>query len=342
MLFEEDKRSTDTGCHAGAAAPRLAGGSAVPGQFRGSLCRPSDIHRPRHFMTDPVVETHELTKSYGQVAALRGVRCRVEPGEVFGLLGPNGAGKTTLLRLLLGFLRPSSGWARIDGLDCYRQSLEIRRRVAYLPGDARMFRQMRGREVLQFFAGIRADGNVQQALALAAQLDLDVSRRVGFMSTGMRQKLALVVSLSTNAALLILDEPTENLDPTVRGAVLGLIRDARSRGRTVMFSSHVLSEVEQLCDRVVILREGQLVHTQVMSVLRRRHRIHAIVRGTLPESPPQFNGQVLIRTEPNGRVTIETFGELSPLLGWLSTLALEEVTIEPVGLRAVYDTFHAV
>ncbi len=262
------------------------------------------------------------------------------PGEVFGLLGPNGAGKTTLLRLLLGYLRPTSGAATIEGWDCYRQSLEVRRRVAYLPGEARLFRQMRGREVLRFFADIRGGQVLDRALALAGRLDLDIHRRVSSMSTGMRQKLALAASLATDASLIILDEPTANLDPTIRGTVLELVEEARRAGRTVLFSSHVLSEVEQVCDRVAILRAGELVHTQVMSELRQRHRIFAQMHGPLPAPPSQLHDQLSIDIQPAGRVTIETPGELSPLLGWLSTLPLAGVRIEPVGLRAVYDQFH--
>ena len=287
------------------------------------------------------IATEGLTKRYGSVSALCHCTLAVQRGEVFGLLGPNGAGKTTLLRLLLGFLYPTSGWARIDDLDCYRQSLAVRQRMAYLPGEARLFRQMRGRDVLRFFADIRSRGNWRTALQLAERLKLDISRRVSFMSTGMRQKLALAATLAADTPLLILDEPTSNLDPTVRGTVLELIQEAHARGQTVMFSSHVLSEVEQVCDRVVILRAGELVYTQVMSELRRRHRIHAQVRGPLPVAPPQLNGQLAIQVGQDGHVTMETPGELSSLFGWLSTLALEDVRIEPVGLRAVYDQFHA-
>ncbi len=175
----------------------------------------------------------------------------------------------------------------------------------------------------------------------AQQLDLDLSRRVSFMSTGMRQKLALAATLSADTPLIILDEPTSNLDPTVRGTVMGMVAKARRQGRTVMFSSHVLSEVEETCDRVVILRAGQLVHTQVMSELRRRHRIHATMRGSIPTVPPDLDQQLSISMSDDGHVMIETPGELSPLLGWLSTLDLHEVRIEPVGLRAVYDQFHS-
>jgi ABC-2 type transport system ATP-binding protein len=291
-------------------------------------------------MSEALVVTAALTKRYGDVTALSNCTLHIDQGEVFGLLGPNGAGKTTLLRLLLGYLRPTNGVARIAGWDCHRHSLEVRRRVAYLPGEARLFRQMRGRDVLKFFVDVRGGQQLDAATELTKRLDLDVSRRVGSMSTGMRQKLALAVALSAEAPLLILDEPTTNLDPTVRGTVLELVEEARGQGRTILFSSHVLSEVEQACDRVAILRAGELVHIQVMSDLRRRHRIHALVRGPLQDIPAALDGQLQILRAPGGRVTIETAVELSSLLGWLGTLPLAEVRIEPAGLRGIYDEFH--
>jgi ABC-2 type transport system ATP-binding protein len=288
-----------------------------------------------------LVETHSLGKRYGALTALEDCTFTVRAGEVFGLLGPNGAGKTTLLRLLLGFLRPTTGSAKIDGLDCYRQSVLVRRRVSYLPGEARLFRQMRGRDVLSFFADVRPDGSRRRSEELAKRLELDTSRRVWLMSTGMRQKLALAATLAADTPLVVLDEPTNNLDPTMRGVVMALVAEARASGRTVLFSSHVLSEVEEMCDRVGILRGGRLVHLQVMSDLRQRHRIRAKVNGPLPEPPEHLQRRLSVRAASDGQVTIETPGELAPLLGWLSTLSLEEVRIEPVRLRAVYDHYHA-
>ncbi len=287
-----------------------------------------------------LIETQSLTKRYRDVAALDACTLGVERGEIFGLLGPNGAGKTTLLRLLLGYLRPTSGRAWIDGLDCYRQSVRVRRSVSYLPGEARLFRAMRGRQVLKFFADIRPEGNLGRATALAERLELDLSRRVAFMSTGMRQKLALAATLAADTPLVVLDEPTANLDPTVRGIVLELVVDARGQGRTVVFSSHVLSEVEAVCDRVAFLRSGRLVQIQVMAELRRRHRIRARLKGPLPPVPAGWDRELVIQAGEEGRVTIETPGELSPLLQWLSCAPLEQMTIEPVGLRALYDRLH--
>jgi ABC-2 type transport system ATP-binding protein len=286
-----------------------------------------------------LVHTHALTKRYGALTALDGCDLEIPAGEVFGLLGPNGSGKTTLLRLLMGYLRPSAGAAFIASRDCFRESVAVHRQAAYLPGDARLFRPMRGRSVLQFFGGIRGAGYVERALRMSDRLELDLTRVVGAMSTGMRQKLALIATMSADTPLVILDEPTANLDPTARADVLALVREARAEGRTILFSSHVLDEVEKACDRVAILRRGKLVHTQTMADLRRQHRIRARLTGPMPATPANLAAELTIRSH-DADLTIETPGELSPLLGWLATLPLAEVQIEPVGLAAIYDRFH--
>ena len=287
-----------------------------------------------------LVVTENLTKRFGTFTALDSCSMEISRGEVHGLLGPNGAGKTTLIRLLMGFLAPTSGEARIDGLDCYRQSVEVHRRVAYVPGDARLFRQMRGREVIRFFSEVRGMANIERSMRLADRLKLDVRRFVGFMSTGMRQKLALAVTMSADTELKILDEPTANLDPNVRGEVMQMIMEARDAGQTVLFSSHVLSEVEETSDRVTIVRAGELVHTQVMSELRRQHRIRARLTGEMRPLPESLEQEVTVCEVEDDRLLLETPSELSRLLGWLGSLPLAEVTVEPIGLRAVYDRFH--
>ena len=287
-----------------------------------------------------IVVTRKLTKSYGAVTALDSCSLSVQGGEVFGLLGPNGAGKTTLIRLLLGFLNPTAGEATIGGLDCHRQSLAVRSQVSYLPAEASLFPNMRGQDVLQFFCDVRPGGSWRRYLDCAQRLELvELKRRVSYMSTGMKQKLALAAALAADVPLYILDEPTANLDPSVRGTVLAMVADLRKQGRTVMFSSHVLPEVEEACDRVVILRAGQLVHTQVVAELRSQHRILADLTGPMPAIPPGV-GKVTTVWQQNGRVVLETPGELAPILGWLATLPLADVRIEPVGLRAVYERFH--
>lgn len=291
-------------------------------------------------MSTRLVETKELTKRFGQFTALDRCSLSIQRGEVHGLLGPNGAGKSTLIRLLMGFLRPTSGTATIDGLDCYRDSVEVHRRVAYVPGDARLFRAMRGKDVLKFFAEVRGLTGVDKAMSLADRLKLDVRRFVGFMSTGMRQKLALAVTMSAETDLMILDEPTANLDPNVRGEVMKIILEAKEAGQTVLFSSHVLSEVEDTSDRVTIVRAGELVHTQLMSDLRRQHRIRARLLGEMTPLPSELEQEVTVCNVQENRLLLETPSELSKLLGWLASLPIDEVTVEPIGLRAVYDRFH--
>ncbi len=286
------------------------------------------------------VETRELTKRYRELAALDHCTLVIRGGEVFGLLGPNGAGKTTLLRLLMGFLRPTSGSATIGGLDCYHDRVAVHALTAYLPGEARLFRTMRGRQVLKFFSGMRDDTSYAAALRVAERLELDLSRWVGFMSTGMRQKLALAAVMAINSPLLVLDEPTANLDPNVRSEVMKMVVEARAAGRTVIFSSHVLSEVEEACDHVGILRGGKLVHSQAMDTLKRQHRVVARLNGPLPDIPAAIREQMTLFHLEEGRVRIETPGELSLILKWLASADLDDVFIQPVGLRSVYDRFH--
>jgi ABC-2 type transport system ATP-binding protein len=199
---------------------------------------------------------------------------------------------------------------------------------------------MRGRDVLAFFARLRGERRPARGEQLAERLGLDLSRKVAQMSTGMRQKLALAAVLAVDVPLLILDEPTSNLDPTVRSTVLTLIDEARAAGRTVVFSSHVLSEIERIADRVVILRSGRLVHDQNMSVIRRGHRIHARLTAALPPVPDHLAAQLSLSPSADGRVTIDAPGDLAPLLGWLATLSLADLHIEPIGLQAVYEQYH--
>lgn len=299
---------------------------------------------------EAIVHTIGLSKRYGDFDALRDCSLNVQKGEVFGLLGPNGAGKTTLLRLLLGYLFPTAGSATIGGLDVSKNSVAVRRLVSYLPGDARLPRHMRGRGVLEFFAEMQPAGDLQRSLKIADHLELELKRRVAFMSTGMRQKLALAIVMGARTPLLILDEPTANLDPSVRGLILDMVADAQSEERTVIFSSHVLAEIEQVCTKVLFLRRGIIAHRQRLDELKQRHRILAQLEpNTLEPSfsvPAELKGQVEINTftppaEPHTRwVRMDTAGDLTPLLPWLSQLPLRRMRIEPLGLRAIYDEVH--
>jgi len=292
-----------------------------------------------------VVQTWDLTKRYGSFEALADCSLRVARGEVFGLLGPNGAGKTTLIRLMLGFLRPTSGYCVIDGHDSRTDGVTLRQKVAYLPGDARLPRHMRGSGVLKFFADMHPLGDLSRSRDIARRLELDTRRRVGSMSTGMRQKLALSVVLGLRTPVLILDEPTANLDPSIRAEVLRLVVEAQQSGRTVMFSSHVLGEIEETCNRVVFLRHGRLVHELTMAELFQRHRItgwmsHDAQSIEIPEAWKSQTAVEILDHDDRSHVRIDTAGDLAPLLPWLHALELKNLRIEPLGLRAVYDSVH--
>lgn len=291
---------------------------------------------------DLVVRTRDLTKRYGSFQALTKCNLEVRSGEIFGLLGPNGAGKSTLIRLLLGYLHVTSGSCEVVGQDPEIDSVAVRRGVAYLPGDARLPRHMRGDGLLKFFSQMHPLGDLKRSLEVAERLELDLSRRVAFMSTGMRQKLALAVVFGPRTPLLILDEPTANLDPTVRGEVLKLVLAQRDEGRTVMFSSHVLSEIEQTCNRVAFLRKGELVRRLTMDDLFQRHRLTAILNDdeSMAEIPEGLADRIE-RVAINGKhVVIDTAGDLGPALSWLASLPLHQVRIEPLGLHTVYQSVH--
>jgi beta-exotoxin I transport system ATP-binding protein len=190
-----------------------------------------------------LLETEALTKTYGKFTALNQLHLSVRHGEVFGLLGPNGSGKTTALRLLLGFLRPTSGCAKIDGRDCWQESSTVRRKVAYLPGELRLYENMTGRQLVNFLCTLRGHVVVKDVDRLASQLEIDLDRKLANLSSGMKRKVALLQVLVSKVPLLILDEPTNALDPTMREELLEQIKEARHDGQTVLFSSHVLSEV---------------------------------------------------------------------------------------------------
>jgi ABC-2 type transport system ATP-binding protein len=297
------------------------------------------IERPMPDDTDLLLRTEALTKDYGKVRALDALTLHIRPGEVFGLLGPNGSGKSTALRLLLGFLRPSSGGAWIAGHDCWRDGVAVRRHVTYLPGELRLYENMTGRQIVAFLARLRGqpvDGDLD---ALARRFDIDLSRPLVQLSSGMKRKVALLTVLVPRVPLVILDEPTNTLDPTMRDELLGQLREARDRGQTVLFSSHVLAEVERVCDRVGILQRGRLVHLQALAELREEERsVHVRFRQP-PDAWPDLPG-----LEPPVAAGSETRfvhrGPLGPLLDWLGRQAVADLRIEPLGLAGVYARYH--
>lgn len=218
----------------------------------------------------PVIRTRRLTKRYGEVTALEDLDLQVAAGEVLGYLGPNGAGKSTTLALLLGVVRPTDGTAEVFGLDARRDAVEIHRRVGYVPSDVELWPSLTAGEVLRLLGHLHGDVDPRYREELLDRFELDPSRKVRTLSHGNRQKILLVAALAGRPDLLLLDEPTSGLDPLMAQVFQTCVRDAAARGQTVLLSSHVLSEVDAVCDRVAMLRGGRLVEVADLDSLRTR------------------------------------------------------------------------
>jgi ABC-2 type transport system ATP-binding protein len=293
----------------------------------------------------PAILTEALTKRFGATVALEELDLEVQPGEVVGFLGPNGAGKTTTIRLLLGLLVPTSGKARLFGLDSRRRAVAAHRRVAYVPGEASLWPSLTGEETLRFVA--RLHGGVDEAYRdeLIDRFALDPAKRVRAYSKGNRQKLSLISGLMTRADLLILDEPTAGLDPLMEVAFRECAREAAARGQTIFLSSHILAEVEALCERIGILRSGRLVDIGTMAELR--HLAAVSVEASFDGSAPALEGVPGVEAArvEDGHLSCQVHGSMGPLIDALSgsgvvSLLSREPSLEELFL-AHYGAPHA-
>ncbi len=231
-----------------------------------------------------IIETERLTKSYGRHRGIVEVDLSVREGEVFGFLGPNGAGKTTTIRTLLDLIRPTSGVARIFGIESTADPAAIHRRIGYLPGEFALFDRLTGAQTLEYFGNLRGGVDPAYRASLVERFDLDPSRRFREYSKGNKQKVGLVVALQHQPELLVLDEPTAGLDPLIQQSFFAIMRELVDEGRTAFLSSHILSEVEKTCDRVAIIREGRLVKVDTVEALRdlAHHTVELHFRGAVP------------------------------------------------------------
>ena len=293
-------------------------------------------------MTAPAIETEALTRDYGPVRALDQLNLRVERGEIFGFLGPNGAGKTTTIRILLDLIRPSAGRASILGFDCQRQSLKVRGRSGYLPGDIHLYEGMTGGTFLDLFASLRP-GQVDAAYRrkLVQQLDLDLSRNVRAYSKGNRQKLCLTQALMHQPDVLILDEPTSGLDPLVQQEVWTILQEVVSGGRTVFFSSHVLSEVERICHRVGIIREGRLVAIEEIAKLKGRslHIIEVTFAEPVPDAAFAVPGIDVVRLDDN-TVRLQVRDHLDSVIQAIARYPVVTIRTEQPSLEDVFLAYY--
>ena len=267
-----------------------------------------------------------------------GVAFAVERGEVFGFLGPNGAGKTTTIRLLLDLIRPTAGRIDVFGLEARHNSLAIRRRLGYVPGDLRLYERLTGRELLGYFARLRGLDGIGDGERLAARLELDLDRRLGELSTGGRQKAGLVQAFMHRPELLVLDEPTSGLDPLVQQTFHELVRETADDGRTVFLSSHVLSEVQQLALRVAVLREGRVVLQETVEALRARagKRVVAAFASAPPADAFAHVAGARELARRGATVTFALDGEADPLVKALARYEVRDLDVHEADLEDVF------
>lgn len=293
-------------------------------------------------MSENVIETRGLTLFYGRHRGIVDVDLTVKKGEVYGFLGPNGAGKTTTQRILLDVIRPTRGEARIFGMDCQTEGVAIRRRIGYLPGELSLYPNMRARDYFNMMASLHP-GQVDAAYqkSLCERLNLDVTRKMKQYSRGNKQKVGIVAAFMARPDLLILDEPTSGLDPLVQQTVLELVREARDDGRTVFFSSHILPEVQAVCDWVGIIREGALVKTEsVEGLTKQQFKRLRLQFGRLPPADAfNFDGVMESEREDN-TVTLEIRDNLNRVLETAVAYQVMDIETPPVSLEEIFLAFY--
>ncbi|MFZ5442000.1 MAG: ATP-binding cassette domain-containing protein [Myxococcota bacterium] len=284
------------------------------------------------------IECRGLTKDYGANHGVFALDLVVHRGEAFGFVGPNGAGKTTTLRLLMDLVRPDAGRATVLGLDAHRDGLAVKRKVGYLPGELAQFPGMTAGGVLGLLAGLRGGVELGHVEALAQRLQLDLGQKYERLSHGNKQKVHLIQAFMHEPELIILDEPTLGLDPLMQREFRALVKEAVGRGATVLLSSHVLSEVELICDRIGFIREGRLWRVGSLEELRtvRAHRVEALVEGAADVTALERVPGVSEASVSGKRVSCTLRGPVAPLLTWLSSVGVVELDSRELSLEEVF------
>ncbi|UCE62300.1 MAG: ABC transporter ATP-binding protein [Phycisphaerales bacterium] len=289
-----------------------------------------------------LISVDNLTKRYGRRTGVVGLDFNVPAGAMFGFLGPNGAGKTTTIRVLLGFLRPTGGKAGVFGLNTWRDSARIKAEVGYVPGDLRFYPWLTCKSALKIFGQVRGRDLMPAGAELSQDFDLDPDVRVRSMSRGMRQKLGLILALVHEPRLLVLDEPTASLDPLMQKKLYDHLRSLVSAGHTVFFSSHTLSEVEQLCDHVVILREGKLVADETLENLRARARrdVTIVWQDSVKLDAVTVPGFIDVYERHNRQWSASLTGSATELIRWGAQQPIEDLTIGQPDLARLFEQYY--
>lgn len=284
-----------------------------------------------------VLQIKDLTKKFGKFTALNGVNFEVNEGEVFGFIGPNGAGKSTTIRILLGILKATEGEVEIFGKDAWSDAVELHKRIAYVPGDVNLWPNLTGGEVIDLFVKLRGGNDTGRREELIKRFDLDPSKKCRTYSKGNRQKVALVAAFSSNADLYILDEPTSGLDPLMEQIFQQCVQEAKEAGKSILLSSHILSEVEQLCDRVGIIRQGQMIETGSLNELRHLTRMNLLLETKEPITQlNELNGIHAI-TEKDGALSFQVDTEqLDTVIKHVSQFGIIKLESTPPTLEDLF------
>ena len=284
----------------------------------------------------PTIATSQLTKRYGHTTALDALDLEIADGEVFGYLGPNGAGKSTTIALLLGLIRPTSGEAQIFGMDVRRDATAIHQRLAYVPSESNLWPSLTGAETMRFLANVHGSVDAAYRDELVDRFELEVDKKIRAYSHGNRQKVVLIGAFASRADLLLLDEPTTGLDPLMEQVFRTCVREARDRGQTVFLSSHILSEVEALCDRVAMLRAGRIIETGRLDVLRglAALRVHAEILGDPPDIS-KLDGVSNVVVDGK-TIECDVTGSMEPLLRVLTDAGINHITTREPSLEELF------
>ncbi|GMA08346.1 ABC transporter ATP-binding protein [Tetragenococcus halophilus subsp. flandriensis] len=283
-----------------------------------------------------VIETRKLTKSYGKHQALRGVDLTVKEGEVYGFIGPNGSGKSTTIRILLGMLRKDSGEAKLLGKDPWKDAVNIHKRLVYVPGDVTLWPNLTGGEVIDFLGRLHGKVDSSRRKKLLSQFQLDPKKKCRSYSKGNRQKVALVSAFLSDAELLILDEPTSGLDPLMEQVFQECIQEVKRQGKTVFLSSHILAEVEALCDQVGIIRQGKIVESGTLEELRHLTRTTVIVELSKSADLKELEGvHDILRKEGKWHFSVDN-NAMGYVMRTLAPMGIQSLTAEPPTLEELF------
>lgn len=295
-------------------------------------------------MSEQAIVLNELTKHYGKHRGINNLSFSVNQGEFFGFIGPNGAGKSTTIRTLMGLIRPTGGSASIFDLDCHSKASVIARDVGYLPSENSYYKNMKVRELLQYTADLYGMDCKTKMKELADRLNLDLSRKIANLSLGNKKKVGIVSAIMTSPKLIIMDEPTSGLDPLIQQAFYDILKEENSRGATVFFSSHVLSEVQKLCDRVAILKEGQLIGIQSIKELRESgyKKVSLSAKEAIPRDFFDLSGIAnYAETADKTSVSFMYNGNITAIIDKLHLLHLDDVLLEEPSLEEIFMHYYA-